>query len=180
MEIPRDQIKHRAATAQRRQQLFEEAVEVIARDYARDLQIDAVGRAIATSRRQLQRVFAEVGQTSFREILQSTRMSEARRLLSADDLRIKDVARAVGYPEQAQFSKAFRRETGMSPREFRDLAARASARQEQSTTLGRQLWLHSDVNHAVDAPARPPVFAADSLGNGTRGGVPNGFARGAN
>jgi AraC-like DNA-binding protein len=98
---------------------------VIARDYARDLHIDAVGRAIATSRRQLQRVFAEVGETSFREILQATRIKEARRLLSSDEMRIKEVARAVGYPQQAQFSKAFRREVGMSPREFRHLDRRS-------------------------------------------------------
>lgn len=156
-------VKHRSATAQRRRQLFEEAVAVIARDCARDLQIDAVARAIATSRRQLQRVFAEVGETSFREVLQMTRMTEARRLLR-DELRIKDVARAVGYPEQAQFSKAFRRETDMSPREFRNLARRlgplvhvgirphapsASGPQETSSALGGQLWLHG----LLDAPA---------------------------
>jgi AraC family transcriptional regulator of adaptative response / methylphosphotriester-DNA alkyltransferase methyltransferase len=115
-------IKHRDGTPQRRQELFEDAVAVITRDYPRPLQIDDVGRAVAASRRQLQRVFAEVGDTSFREMLQTTRMTEARRLLERDGIRIGEVARAVGYHQPAQFTKAFRRAVGMAPTEFRSLA----------------------------------------------------------
>jgi AraC-like DNA-binding protein len=125
-------LKHRDGTAERRQQLFREAVDVIVRDYSRDLQIDDVGRAVAASRRQLQRVFAEVGGTSFRELLQATRMTEARRLLERDGVRIQEVAAAVGYQQAAQFTKAFRRECGVAPREFRKRARRSrSAHEDQ-------------------------------------------------
>ena len=56
----------RSGTVLRRRALFEEAVEIIEREYASDLELDAVARRLATSRRQLQRAFAEAGQTSFR------------------------------------------------------------------------------------------------------------------
>ena len=57
----------RQATRQRRRAVFEEAVQVIERKYATDLDLDALAREIATSRRQLQRVFAEHGATTFSE-----------------------------------------------------------------------------------------------------------------
>jgi len=56
----------RSGTVIRRRALFEEAVEIIEREYATDLELDVVARRLATSRRQLQRAFAEAGQTSFR------------------------------------------------------------------------------------------------------------------
>lgn len=47
----------------------------------------------------------------------------AQRLLQYDyDLRIAQVAEMVGYsPDGQYFSKAFRKEVGMSPTEYRDM-----------------------------------------------------------
>ena len=53
--------------------------------------------------------------TSFRHELQRVRMSHAAELLSAGTLPVASVARAVGYRQAAQFSKAFRRHHGHPP-----------------------------------------------------------------
>ena len=50
----------------RRRELYEEAAAIIEREYDPELELDDGARRIATSRRQLQRAFAEVGGTSFR------------------------------------------------------------------------------------------------------------------
>ena len=105
----------RQATKQRRTAVFEEAVQVIERDYATDLDLDALAREIATSRRQLQRVFAEVGETSFREYLAKVRMRHAARLLREGAIPVREVAQSVGYRQPAQFAKAFRRHHGAPP-----------------------------------------------------------------
>jgi two-component system response regulator YesN len=139
-------VHHRNGTAQRRQELFEDAIAVITRDYARDLQIDDVGRAVAASRRQLQRVFAEVGETSFREVLQATRLTEAQRLLARNGIRIHEVARAVGYHQPAQFTKAFRRGVGMAPTEFRNFA-------KGSGSMG---WDHVSLQALEDQGSQSP------------------------
>ena len=105
----------RQATKQRRKAVFEEAVQIIERDYATDLDLDALARRIATSRRQLQRVFAEVGDTSFREYLAKVRMRHAARLLREGTIPVREVAQSVGYRQPAQFAKAFRRHHGAPP-----------------------------------------------------------------
>ena len=109
----------RDGTAARREELYREAVDLIARDYARDLQLEGVARELATSRRQLQRAFAEVGGTSFRDELARVRMHHARALLATDGIPVRTVAARVGYHQPAQFAKSFRRHHGQAPSTFR-------------------------------------------------------------
>ena len=113
----------RQTTRQRRKAVFEEAVQVIERKYAEDLDLDALAREIATSRRQLQRVFAEVGETSFREYLATVRMRHAARLLREGATPVREVAQSVGYRQPAQFAKAFRRHHGTPPSSLRGRGA---------------------------------------------------------
>jgi transcriptional regulator GlxA family with amidase domain len=108
----------RKATAERRRELFEEAASLIRREYAEDLSLDVLARRVASSRRQLQRAFAEAGDTSFRSYLQRVRMAKARELLREGTLPVNRVAAAVGYHRPAQFAKAFRRHHGRPPSRF--------------------------------------------------------------
>jgi AraC family transcriptional regulator, regulatory protein of adaptative response / methylphosphotriester-DNA alkyltransferase methyltransferase len=109
----------RQSTLNRRRELFDEALAAIERGYADgDISLATVARSIATSRRQLQRVFGE-RHTSFRRELQRVRMARAAELLREDAMPVGAVARAVGYRQPAQFSKAFRRHHGRPPSELR-------------------------------------------------------------
>ena len=109
----------RQSTLHRRRTLFDDALSSISRNFAdENLSLAAVAHSIATSRRQLQRVFAEQG-TSFRRELQRVRMAHAADLLRREALPVAAVARAVGYRQAAQFSKAFRRHHGMAPSAYR-------------------------------------------------------------
>ena len=115
----------RPSTVDFRRMLFDEATEIMRAEYASDLRLEHVARRIATSRRQLQRAFLESGGTTFREHLCAIRMEAAAPLLRASELTVRQVARSVGYRQQAQFAKAFRRHLGVAPAEFRRGAATA-------------------------------------------------------
>lgn len=118
----------RESTVSRRSELYRDALAVIQRRYAEeDLSLQTVARAIATSRRQLQRALAEVGATSFRRELQRVRMARAAELLREGTLSVRAVAGAVGYRQAAQFAKAFRRHYGAPPSAFRDHRERLAA-----------------------------------------------------
>ena len=109
----------RDGTVERRKALFEEAKEIIRREYPQDLELDQVARRLATSRRQLQRSFAEIGNTTFRDHLTKVRMERAAELLATRMFTVREVAHRVGYRQPAQFAKAFRRHRGLSPSDFR-------------------------------------------------------------
>jgi AraC family transcriptional regulator, regulatory protein of adaptative response / methylphosphotriester-DNA alkyltransferase methyltransferase len=114
--------RHRRTTVETRRALFEEAAAIIALEYPDRLELELVARRLATSPRQLQRAFADVGQTSFRTYLRTVRMERAAELLREGSLRVWEVAEAVGYNQPAQFAKAFRRERGRPPSALRSAA----------------------------------------------------------
>src|SRR4051812_21801086 len=120
-------MRMRHGTADRREQLYREAMALIAAEYARDLQLEGVARRLATSRRQLQRAFAEAGETSFRDELAKVRMHHARELLAADGIPVRSVAASVGYHQPAQFAKSFRRHHGQAPSTYRKQRRLAAA-----------------------------------------------------
>ena len=109
----------RDGTAERRAELYREAMTLIAREYSSNLHLEGLAQRLATSRRQLQRAFAEAGDTSFRDELAAIRMRRARQLLAGDELSVRQVAVAVGYPQPAQFAKSFRRHHGYPPSAYR-------------------------------------------------------------
>ncbi len=117
----------RPATVERRRTLFLDAVCIIDEEYYEKLALDDVARRVATSRRQLQRAFAEAGETSFRAYLQRVRMERAAELLRGSPAPVNQVASAVGYRQPAQFAKAFRRHHGAPPSAFRVASAPAIA-----------------------------------------------------
>ena len=119
----------RPSTVRYRTHLYHEVCALVSEEFAHDLQLDDIARRIASSRRQLQRAFAEIGNTTFRDHLTGVRMSRAAELLSEDRLTVREVARRVGYRQPAQFAKAFRRHHGAAPSEFRARVALAASSQ---------------------------------------------------
>jgi transcriptional regulator GlxA family with amidase domain len=129
---------HRPATIRLRTSLFDDAVAIVESEFASDLALDDIARRVASSRRQLQRAYAEIGDTTFREHLTAVRMERAADLLRSRRLTVRDVARRVGYRQPAQFAKAFRRHHGLAPSDFRAAARLShgdSAHQEPSEAV---------------------------------------------
>jgi AraC family transcriptional regulator, regulatory protein of adaptative response / methylphosphotriester-DNA alkyltransferase methyltransferase len=109
----------RPATIRLRTSLFEDATAIVEAEYATDLSLDDIARRVASSRRQLQRAYAEIGRTTFREHLTVVRMERAAGMLGTRGLTVREVAHRVGYRQPAQFAKAFRRHHGVSPSTYR-------------------------------------------------------------
>jgi AraC family transcriptional regulator of adaptative response / methylphosphotriester-DNA alkyltransferase methyltransferase len=114
----------RPTTVRLRTSLFEEATDIVDREYGSDLSLDEIARRVASSRRQLQRAYAEIGHTTFRDHLTGVRMNKAAELLSGRALTVREVAHRVGYRQPAQFAKAFRRHLGVAPSDYRANGAR--------------------------------------------------------
>ena len=139
----------RSTTVTHRTTLFHEAQEIVEDEFGADLSLDEIARRVASSRRQLQRAYAEIGGTTFREALTAVRMHRAAELLSAGRLSVREVAGRVGYRQPAQFAKAFRRATGVAPSEYRSHPAAAPAL-EPPTPVGRPF-----ASGAIAAAASP-------------------------
>src|SRR3954466_550241 len=109
----------RPATVRLRKSLYDDAKAIVEQEYASELSLDDIARRVASSRRQLQRAYSEVGDTPFPAHLTRVRMSRAAELLATRELTVRDVAHRVGYRQPAQFAKAFRRYQGVAPSDYR-------------------------------------------------------------
>ena len=82
------------------------------------LQVTEAAEILGMSRRSLQRQLFE-SNTTYRRILEEQRFELARTLLETTDQKIIDIAQLAGYESASNFSRAFRRMAGMTPREHR-------------------------------------------------------------
>lgn len=108
---------HSGTAAVRRQQ----ARDVIrARIADPSLTTATVADELGLSVRRLQQIFE--GEASIAQQIRDARIDRARRLLQdplAQDQSIATIARSCGFGDHANFSRSFRRATGMAPRDFR-------------------------------------------------------------
>ena len=106
--------------------------------FAHQAHIGLVADAIGISVRALQRRLAEAGAT-FAGLIAHERFATAIGLLEETDSTILDIALNLGYSDHAHFTRAFRRWTGIPPREFRRMSqlARRKAFRQDSPPLGR-------------------------------------------
>ncbi len=77
-----------------------------------------VARQLGLSSRTLSRALSAEGVT-FGKILEEERAAIARRYLKDRELPISEIAWLLGYREISSFTNAFKRWSGMNPREFR-------------------------------------------------------------
>ena len=89
----------------------------------RAVQIDTVAETLTMSRRSLQRSLAEQG-LNYSQIFAEVRMRRAADWLEKADKPIAEIAFDLGYTDASNFTRAFRRQTGVSPQAFRDNARR--------------------------------------------------------
>lgn len=102
----------------------QQALAYIQRHYADPgLTVDRVANACAVSRRTLYRLF-EAGDDGVAALLRRMRIERALALIRTDPTRpLLSIAHASGFVSERQFYRAFRREMGMTPGEFRTVHA---------------------------------------------------------
>lgn len=84
------------------------------------------------------RVFAALTGYNIGGYVRHVRLLRAARKLRMGAVDITDVALAAGYASHAAFGKAFKREFGLSPAEFRDLGC------YRATRLLRRMYQHEN------------------------------------
>lgn len=83
-----------------------------------DVSIEEVARSMETSVRTLQRELNRAG-ADFRTLTSTVKIERATELLHDTTVTITSISEDLGYASPAGFSRAFRKATGLGPREYR-------------------------------------------------------------
>lgn len=101
------------------QRLFTEAVAVLTKRLIDPPGAVELAHQVGTNQQRLTRIFREqVGMSPY-EYLQEMRLERGRGLLRETDLQIQLIAARVGYSNAGDFTRAFRRHFGVTPRQYR-------------------------------------------------------------
>jgi len=100
--------------------LVRKAEEVISRELQRGIGPSEVADAIGYSTAYLSRLFRQVHGVTLGEYIHRTQIAQARTLLHNSAAPLKQISRQCGFSDEGYFRRIFRRESGISPREYRN------------------------------------------------------------
>lgn len=90
------------------------------------LRIDDMAEAVNMGRTVFYEKIRQLVGVSPSDFLRQVRMQRARQLIAKSNMNISQVAYAVGFTDPKYFAKCFKKETGMTPSEYRDRIIAAS------------------------------------------------------
>jgi two-component system response regulator YesN len=103
----------------RKNSLVQNAVEYIQKNISKDVSLQTVADAVYISPNYLSSLFKENFSESFKDFVIRVKIEKAQELLQTTDLKVKQVADAVGYNDCRYFTKTFKKITGKCPEEFK-------------------------------------------------------------
>ncbi|HJA18614.1 AraC family transcriptional regulator [Mediterraneibacter catenae] len=97
----------------------EKAMSYIETNYSYPITVEDIAYYVGISRSHLFRSFQNYMRKSPKDYLSGYRIRQACHLLRETDLSVSTIAYSVGFENNLYFSKAFRKQKGMSPSEYR-------------------------------------------------------------
>ncbi len=90
-------------------------------EYSGELSLDLISRDENVSSYYLSKLFKEEMGENFMEYLTGVRINKAKELMNNTDRPMKEICVSVGYIDPNYFSRIFKKNTGMTPTEYREV-----------------------------------------------------------
>jgi signal transduction histidine kinase/DNA-binding LacI/PurR family transcriptional regulator/AraC-like DNA-binding protein len=115
----KDALVHSQKLSGEAQRLTRKAMAYIHEHYGESIGREDVAQHVGVSEGYLSRCFTQETGLSLIHYLTRFRIQQAKQLLTSGDLSITEIALKVGFSDGNYFSRAFRREVGVSPLSYR-------------------------------------------------------------
>lgn len=100
--------------------ILNSALKYIETHYAEKLTLTALADKIYVSQWYLSKLLNKYTDKSFSDLLNQTRINQAKKLLAEPSLKIHEISDMVGFGDVTHFSKIFKKFEGVSPNEYRN------------------------------------------------------------
>lgn len=104
------------------------AMEFTNKNFNKDITLESLAAEVGLSSQYLSRVFKEKYGTNFIDYITKKRLEYAEELLLKGNMNIKEISRMSGYQDSNYFCKLFKKDTGLSPKQFRTKVITGDAR----------------------------------------------------
>lgn len=100
--------------------IIERVIEYVNENYYRDINLNTIADHFDKNNSYLSVLFKKETGKNFIDYLIHVRIKKAKNLLEQTGLKIPEIARKVGYPNEKYFFMAFKKVVGKSPQQYRD------------------------------------------------------------
>lgn len=94
-------------------------IQFIQKNIDKPISLAMIANEVCLSEIHISRLFKKETGKSVIEYINEEKMKIAKKLLENETIKIKDVANQIGFKDQLYFSKIFKKQFGISPREYR-------------------------------------------------------------
>jgi AraC-like DNA-binding protein len=100
-------------------QLFEQTIDLVENEYGTSHEVAYYAGKMSISTRKLTQICQLFSGKGAKELIDQRIISESKRFLQFSSLSVKEITAALNYSDQYQFSKFFKKHTGISPVAYR-------------------------------------------------------------
>ncbi|MGP4038609.1 helix-turn-helix domain-containing protein [Gracilibacillus sp. D59] len=102
-------------------ELIDGMITYINERFHQDITLSILADTFFLHEQSISKLFKQTIGCSFTEYLNAVRITEAKRLLIETDMKINQITKKVGYMNHVHFWRIFKKFTGMSPNNFREV-----------------------------------------------------------
>ena len=103
----------------KKQKIFNDTIEMIENGFSdADLSLTSIANALGFSRNYIRNIFNEFTNKNINNYITEIRIKKSKELLTDPLANVKDVAERMGFNDPRYFSKVFKKETGVTAKEY--------------------------------------------------------------
>ncbi|MFC3804179.1 response regulator [Cohnella sp. GCM10012308] len=113
----------RAERSDREDDLIRHVRRYVAHNLAGDLSLTRIGEVVGYNPYYLTRLYKQLTGEGLTDYIAATRLARAQKLLAGNQLTVQDISRAVGFMTEQSLYRFFKKETGLTPQEYKERQA---------------------------------------------------------
>ncbi|CAI6067511.1 response regulator transcription factor [Cohnella sp. JJ-181] len=115
--------RKRAERSDREDDLILHVRRYVEHNLAGDLSLTRIGEVVGYNPYYLTRLYKQLTGEGLTDYIAATRLARAQKLLADNQLIVQDISRAVGFMTEQSFYRFFKKETGLTPQEYKERSA---------------------------------------------------------
>lgn len=115
--------RKRAERSDREDDLILHVRRYVEHNLAGDLSLTRIGEVVGYNPYYLTRLYKQLTGDGLTDYIAATRLARAQKLLAGNQMIVQDISRAVGFMTEQSFYRFFKKETGLTPQEYKERLA---------------------------------------------------------
>lgn len=105
-------------------QIYSDIVDFIQLHIAENIRVADIADHFGYNPKYLSHLFSQITGIPLKQFIQNKKIDSANFMLTDTNLPISDIAKELGFPDSHNFSRAYKKSTGLTPSEYRNTFAK--------------------------------------------------------